>query len=155
MNTLELYVREFTGIVKALLKGEKGEKVIIKGDFLFVSKDDLTVLLNKNAYETADNKLKFWRGVSWIIADDGHLTSRLYIQNKQVRLIKISLSAAEAFKTLLDRDIDRRESPAPPQKMSQTESISPPSSDTVDRPQTATATNKKWNLTVKKKASTQ
>ncbi|MCL1832427.1 MAG: hypothetical protein FWG45_05905 [Oscillospiraceae bacterium] len=107
MTALEKYVREFCGIVKALKKDENG---IIKGNFLFVSKDVLTALLNKHAYDTADNKLKMWRDVSWIIADDGHLTTYTRVKGTRTRLVKINLKAHECFDKILPKH-DKKPSP--------------------------------------------
>jgi hypothetical protein len=132
MNALEIYVREFTGIVSSLIRGDKG---IVKGGFLFVSREVLTEMLNKNAHETVENKLKIWRGVHWIFADEGHLTSRILVGKEHKRMIKISLSAHKALENILDRHIDRPQLTTQSQKIEQPEIIRPPVENTVDRPQ--------------------
>jgi hypothetical protein len=106
MTKLEIYVREFTGIVSAIRRGEKG---IVKGDFLFVSREILSVMLSKNDYDTVENKLKFWRDVHWIFAEDEHLTCKIVVEKQRVRMFKISLSAYQALLQHSHRAKNRKE----------------------------------------------
>jgi len=141
MNALESYVKEFSGIVKALKTNKKG---IIKGRFLFVSKEILTEYLMKNAFDTPDEKLSNWRKAGWIIADDGHFTSRLYVNGRQVRFIKISLSAYEVLKELLDRNIERITTQDSSHFTESKKNISPPVENVaakLDRPETQQSSN--------------
>ena len=97
---IEMYVKEFTSIVNTLIRNEKG---LNKRDFLYIEREELDVLLNKNAYETPENKLKNWRNLWWIHADEGHLTCKIMVKNKRIRMVKISLSVHECLLQLLPR----------------------------------------------------
>jgi hypothetical protein len=85
---INVYMKEFCVITRHIKKSEIG---FIRGKFLYISKDELKVFLDKNAYERADDKLRFWRDMRWIEADEGHLTSRVCFAGQYARMVKIDL----------------------------------------------------------------
>lgn len=68
---LEIYAKEFVAIGKFLTK-----QGISKKNYILVDREDLKSLLNKNRYETADNKLKLWRALHWIATEDGRRVTK-------------------------------------------------------------------------------
>jgi hypothetical protein len=86
---INTFVKEFLAVSEYLLKSGKAFQ---KGYYLFADRSDLTGLLNRNPYETAEKKLIVWRSLRWIAADDNHFTSRVKIDGKTVRRIKIDMS---------------------------------------------------------------
>jgi len=60
------YVMEFLAVV-AFLHGRDG--AMLRDGHLFVKKEALLRLLDKNRYDTAMNKLTVWRGLQWIDCD--------------------------------------------------------------------------------------
>jgi hypothetical protein len=100
MTLAEKYINEYTNITGYLLKTDKG---IIKGNFLFFDKNLLLEWLGKNPYEDAITKLKMWRLARWIDTDEERLTTRIKVDGKYVRMIKINLSAYEFFNVVNDR----------------------------------------------------
>ena len=97
---LEWYVKEFCAICGACL-GKHGTR---KGEFVSVDKAKLIEMLEKNGFETAFNKLKIWRNLRWIDADNGHYTRNVTLNSgeKRKRLVKLSLLASETLKELLN-----------------------------------------------------
>lgn len=88
------YVREYMAIVRFLFKkgcAVKGQK------FLLIRKEELYKLLDKNAYETAEKKLKNWRGMKWIEAEPGRLTHRVSINGRTCYMVKIDTSIYKAM----------------------------------------------------------
>ena len=68
---LNLLVKEYLAICEYLLELEKRrqeteELPLVRKGQLLVDKDMLTMLLDKNKYETATNKLKYWKDLAWI-----------------------------------------------------------------------------------------
>lgn len=95
---IETYVREFCAIVGHLQN--KGIGIQKKG-FLFIEKNKLVEMLNKNAYETPLNKLLAWRDLGWIDADGEHLTRLVSVEGKRVRMVKINLTIFHRLEALL------------------------------------------------------
>jgi len=92
---IEIYVREFLEITKHLSR-DKGKK---KGDFLLVEKDLVAELLNRNLYQTADAKLRYWRMLGWTDTDQNRVTRRAHDENgKPILVIKINL---KIYQTLI------------------------------------------------------
>ena len=67
------YIKEFIAICSYL---ESINTPCRKG-YLIIKRETLEKLLNKNAYETANNKLKTWKALHWIDAEDRRLTRRV------------------------------------------------------------------------------
>lgn len=68
------YAREFVAIGKFLR-----EHGTCKGEHILVDKDVLKEMMNRNRYDTADNKLKIWKALHWITPEDGRrMTKRVY-----------------------------------------------------------------------------
>jgi len=82
------FSREFTAIVNALLRDEKGR---VDGGYLLVDKETVTAMLGKHAYATVKEKLRVWRGLRWIDADEGHFTRNVVTNDKRIRMLKIDL----------------------------------------------------------------
>lgn len=68
------YIREFMAICSYL----EGIDTTCRKGYLIINRETLEKLLNKNAYETANNKLKTWKALHWINAEDRRLTRRVY-----------------------------------------------------------------------------
>ena len=60
----------------------------------------LTMLLDKNKYETATNKLKYWKDLAWIDAEEKRLTKRICINNRYRPLIVINMQRYECIRDL-------------------------------------------------------
>lgn len=100
---IETYVSEFLAIVSHL---KKRENACIKGNFLIIDKPQLAALLDKNKYETAENKLLVWRGLKWIDADsDNRLTKKVMTNGQSFRAIIIDLSVAATLFKLQNSNI--------------------------------------------------
>ena len=99
---ISTYVKEFTAVVKHL---KKSEKTLKKGDFLIVKKSIVVEMLEKNAYETAKAKLKVWKGLRWLDADDRRLTKRVTDEEtgKQVPILRISLKAYDTLQMINEK----------------------------------------------------
>lgn len=76
---LGILVKEFIAVCEFL---EKDPSRIYKG-YLIIPKEELETLLNKNRYETADNKLKNWKTLKWIDAEEKRLTRRIYDSSRK------------------------------------------------------------------------
>lgn len=102
MIQLQWLIDEFVGIMDFLMKQEKYRKY--KG-FLLIEKSDLESLLNQNRYETAYNKLTFWKRLHWIDAEPERLTKRIYDKSneKQKRVVKIDIKVYEIMKLLNEK----------------------------------------------------
>lgn len=90
---LEVLGKEFCGIINYLKEAGYTE---YKG-FLLADKEVIIKLLSHNGYETADNKLKFWKVLNWIDTDKNRYTKRV----KQETKIKLSLGIYEAISRLI------------------------------------------------------
>ena len=102
---LNLLVKEYLAICEYLLELEKRrqeteELPLVRKGQLLVDKDMLTMLLDKNKYETATNKLKYWKDLAWIDAEEKRLTKRIYINNRYRPLIVINMQRYECIRYL-------------------------------------------------------
>lgn len=75
---IRVYAKEYMNICKFLMKNGNTNA---KSNRIRVEKALLEELLNKNAYEEVQTKLKTWRKLEWLDADPEHLTKRVYIKN--------------------------------------------------------------------------
>lgn len=82
---LAVIIKEFVAICVYLEKLQEERKA----DFLIVDREKLEQLLDKNRYLPAPEKLKIWKTLHWIDADEGHMTRRIRINGKHVRKVKI------------------------------------------------------------------
>lgn len=100
MTKRDLFIDEFLAITEAFLA--KPERVKFRSAArLTVSREDLKKLFEKNLYEEPGVKLKMWRNMRWIQADEGRTSCRYYdTEGKQRRGISIDLMVYEALKAL-------------------------------------------------------
>lgn len=89
---LLMLIKEFRGICEYLISKEYPQ---YRG-YILIEKDQLCGLLDKNNYELADNKLRFWKQLHWIQTENGRLTCRV----RGKRMIKISIEVFEGLKKL-------------------------------------------------------
>lgn len=94
------YIKEFLAITEYLTKSDRAK--IAKG-FLIVEKPIIIEMLNKNKYDTANNKLKIWKALNWIDAEDRRVTKRIYDGKTKTYkpCIKIYLKVFETMKECL------------------------------------------------------
>lgn len=91
-----VYLKEFLAIGSFL---ESNSCPTAKGYFK-IKRCDLDALLNKNKYETAQNKLKVWKALHWITAEDHRLTKKIYEGSKYHRFVLIDIALYRQLKTL-------------------------------------------------------
>lgn len=102
----EAIIQEFLAICAYLRKsGHRPEK-----GYYVVSKEVLTKLLNQNKYLPVTEKLKIWKALNWIDADENHMTKRLAENGKYVRKIKIYASVYEELDSLAAKKINGEKS---------------------------------------------
>lgn len=89
---LLMLIKEFKGICEYLIAKECQQ---YRG-YILIEKGQLCDLLDKNKYELADNKLRFWKQLHWIQTEDGRLTCRV----RGKRMIKVSIEVYEGIKRL-------------------------------------------------------
>lgn len=70
---------------------------------MYVKKDVIIKLLQRNAYELPNQKLKTWRDLRWIDVDDGRLTSRIRIDGQLSAHIKIAIVAYETLEKMANK----------------------------------------------------
>lgn len=96
---LEIYAKEFCGIGTYI----KSKYPLYKGHIL-IEKKELEVLLNKNRYDTASNKLHIWKKLKWIDTEaDRRLTKRVYdsASGKYKPYVKMDAAVLEQLEVLL------------------------------------------------------
>ena len=102
---LNLLIKEYIAVCEYLMLLEKRKPdpdnlpALRKGNLL-VEKDMLTELLDRNKYETATNKMKFWKELAWIDAEENRLTKRIYWNKSYKALIVINVSRYECIQKL-------------------------------------------------------
>ena len=80
---LNLLIKEYLAVCEYLLevvtrnRESKDTLPMVRKGSLLVEKEALIDLLNKNKYETATNKLKYWKDLAWIDAEEKRLTKRI------------------------------------------------------------------------------
>ena len=97
---LNNYIKEFIAITEYLIRN--GQKKTLK--FVIVSKAEIEPLLDKNKYDTALNKLKLWKALNWIDAEDERVTRRIHDKSsgKYIPCIKIYLKVYESLRGLIE-----------------------------------------------------
>lgn len=102
---LYLLIKEYLAVCEYLMLLEARKQTpdtlpaLRKGNLL-VEKNMLIELLDHNKYETAVNKLKFWKELAWIDAEEKRLTRRVYWDKNYKALIVINVSRYECIKEL-------------------------------------------------------
>lgn len=98
---IDNYMKEFVAITEHLKSSEKAR--VHKG-FLIIKKADLEPLLDKNLFDTANNKLKIWKSLRWIETEDQkRITKKAWNpeQKQYERCIFVVLEVQEALKILI------------------------------------------------------
>ncbi len=100
---LNILIKEFIAICDYLLK----KNTRIHKGYILITKNAVSELLNKNNYETALNKLKLWKSLGWIDAEDKRLTKRIYDSEsgKYAPYVKINVERYKCMKSLSGTDI--------------------------------------------------
>lgn len=95
---LEALAKEYTAVCAHLVKTDCRQK----RNYLIVEKAALEAMLDRNKYETASNKLKLWKRLHWIDADEDRLTKRVYDKEKggYASCVKLNLGVYDALKSL-------------------------------------------------------
>lgn len=95
---IDYYIREYIAICDYLNKINAKSTL----EHLIVKKDFLVELLDKNKFDTAQNKLKIWKRLHWIDSDQDRLTKRIYDPEakKYVAYIKIYKQVYDVLKDL-------------------------------------------------------
>lgn len=94
------YIKEFIAVCEHLKSSDKAR--VHKG-FLIIRKADLEPLLDKNLYDTANNKLKIWKSLHWIETEDKkRITKKVWNpdQKQYERSVFVVLEVHEALKQL-------------------------------------------------------
>lgn len=71
---------------------------------MLVPRKLLDKLLEKNKYETVDNKLRVWKQLHWIDTDPDRYTKKVSYDGARIRVIKIDIQVS---KTLAELFSDR------------------------------------------------
>lgn len=98
---LEIYAREFCGIGRYLKQNNE-----LRKGYILVEKKDLEIMLNKNRYDTAANKLRVWKKLKWIDTEaDRRLTKRVYdgASGKYKPYVKMDMAVLEQLDTLISK----------------------------------------------------
>lgn len=95
---LNILIKEFLAVCAFLIK----KKARVHKGYLLVDKNYVCELLDKNKYETSTNKLKCWKELGWIDAEEKRLTKRIYDgeTKKYLPYVKIDLKRYECLKRL-------------------------------------------------------
>ena len=94
-----LAVCEYLMLLEARKQAPDTLPALRKGNLL-VEKNMLMELLDRNKYETASNKLKFWKELAWIDAEENRLTRRIYWNQNYKALIAINVGRYECIREL-------------------------------------------------------
>lgn len=103
---LNLLIKEYLAVCEYLLevvtrnRESKDTLPMERKGSLLVEKEALIDLLNKNKYETATNKLKYWKDLAWIDAEEKRLTKRICINNQYRPLVVINIQRYECIRNL-------------------------------------------------------
>jgi len=95
------YVMEFLAVVTFL---HSRDGAMLRDGHLFVKKEALLRLLDKNRYDTAMNKLTVWRGLQWIDCDRERFTKRVQVNQKRVRLVVVRLTVWDILQQLAEKN---------------------------------------------------
>lgn len=81
---IDNYIKEFVAVGEFLRRSSaETDEIWVGKRHIIVKRELLTDLLNKNKYDTANNKLKIWKALHWLDAEEKRLTKRVYIPETQ------------------------------------------------------------------------
>lgn len=93
-----IYAKEFVGIGRYLERQGK-----VRKGYALIDKSNLEELLDKNHYDTSNNKLKIWKALKWIDTEsDGRLTKRVYdgSEHRYRPYVKLNMAVLEQLEKL-------------------------------------------------------
>lgn len=95
---LNYYISEFVAIADYLIKSKTHYKKTLT--FIVTPKKQIEELLDKNKFDTSKNKLKLWKSLNWIDAEEERLTKRIYDKDNETYIpcIKIYIKVYETLK---------------------------------------------------------
>lgn len=96
---LTIIIREFLAICEYLKK--IGAKTV-KGYFV-VERTELEILLDKNKYLPSLEKLKCWKALNWIDADENQTTRKVCVDGVRKRCVKLDIGVYEMMRELSKR----------------------------------------------------
>lgn len=99
----EAYILEFIKIVGFIVKS--GKAIYIGREFrryILLPREVLEQFMNKNQFDTVDNKLRYWKRLNWIKADEKRFTRKVTVNGKQVRGITVDMEVFRALVELFD-----------------------------------------------------
>lgn len=93
---LMMLIKEFVAICDYIL----ASKFEVRKDHILIDKKDLTLLLDKNRYLMAYEKLKIWKELRWIDTEENRYTKRVYYGKSggYKPMITINIGVYEALK---------------------------------------------------------
>lgn len=97
---IRVYVKEFVAVCDYMEHGKcKKTK-----RYYYVESEILKKLLEKNNYETSQNKLKLWKALRWLDADDKHLTKLVFDgeSGKRKRMFALRIDVYRALKAVVE-----------------------------------------------------
>lgn len=95
------YIEEFLGIAGFLARSQK---VPIDKGYILVSRKILDNMLNRNSYDTVENKLRIWKRLHWIDADPDRYTKKISRNGKRTRVVKIDLDVYYTLALLFSKE---------------------------------------------------
>lgn len=97
---IRVYIREFIAICDYLERSSCKQT----NQYFCVERAVLEELLDRNNYETQLSKLKLWKELRWIDADDKHLTKLMFDgkKGKNVRMFVLRKDVYQALKGLAE-----------------------------------------------------
>lgn len=97
---IRVYCREFVTICEYLERGQCRNNRL----YFYVEKEELKQLLDRNHYETSNNKLKLWKALRWLDADDKHLTKLVFDgeSGKRKRIFALRIDVYRALKPIIE-----------------------------------------------------
>ena len=96
------YIDEFLGIAGFLARSQK---VPIDKGYILVSRKILDNMLNRNSYDTVDNKLRIWKRLHWIDAEPDRYTKQISRNGKRTRVVKIDLDVYYTMALLFQKEV--------------------------------------------------
>ena len=104
IGMLNILIKEFIAVCDYLIK----KNTRIHKGYILIGKDSVSELLDKNHYDTALNKLKYWKELGWIDAEEKRLTKRIYDgeSGQYIPYVKINVSRYECMKKLSETGLN-------------------------------------------------
>ena len=95
------YIDEFLGIVGFL---SHSQKVPIDKGYILVSRKILDNMLNRNSYDTVEQKLRIWKRLHWIDADPDRYTKKISRNGKRTRVVIIDMDVYYTLAFLFSKE---------------------------------------------------